>query len=107
MEIEQVIKISQLYDFYSELLSEKQKQYLNDYYFNDFSLTEISENYDISKQAVSNNIKRTITELEQYEEILNLIKLNNERLFLLNELRKSTSDEGILSYVDQLIKLEN
>lgn len=107
MEIEQVIKISQLYDFYSELLSEKQKQYLNDYYFNDFSLTEISENYDISKQAVSNNIKRTITELEQYEEKLNLIKLNNERIFLLNELRKSTSDEGILSYVDQLIKLEN
>ena len=107
MEIEQVIKISQLYDFYSELLSEKQKQYLNDYYFNDFSLTEISENYDISKPAVSNNIKRTITELEQYEEKLNLIKLNNERLFLLNELRKSTSDEGILSYVDQLIKLEN
>ena len=107
MEIEQVIKISQLYDFYSELLSEKQKQYLNDYYFNDFSLTEISENYDISKQAVSNNIKRTITELERYEEKLNLIKLNNERLFLLNELRKSTSDEGILSYVDQLIKLEN
>lgn len=107
MEIEQVIKISQLYDFYYELLSEKQKQYLNDYYFNDFSLTEISENYDISKQAVSNNIKRTITELEQYEEKLNLIKLNNERLFLLNELRKSTSDEGILSYVDQLIKLEN
>ncbi len=107
MEIEQVIKISQLYDFYSELLSEKQKQYLNDYYFNDFSLTEISENYDISKQAVSNNIKRTITELEEYEEKLNLIKLNNERLFLLNELRKSTSDEGILSYVDQLIKLEN
>ena len=107
MEIEQVIKISQLYDFYSELLSEKQKQYLNDYYFNDFSLTEIPENYDISKQAVSNNIKRTITELEQYEEKLNLIKLNNERLFLLNELRKSTSDEGILSYVDQLIKLEN
>ena len=105
--MEQVIKISQLYDFYSELLSEKQKQYLNDYYFNDFSLTEISENYDISKQAVSNNIKRTITELEQYEEKLNLIKLNNERLFLLNELRKSTSDEGILSYVDQLIKLEN
>ena len=47
MEIEQVIKISQLYDFYSELLSDKQKQYLNDYYFNDLSLTEISENYNI------------------------------------------------------------
>ena len=107
MEIEQVIKISQLYDFYSELLSDKQKQYLNDYYFNDLSLTEISENYNISKQAVSNNIKRTVLELEQFEEKLNLIKLNNERLFILNEIRKLTDNEEILDYIEQLSKLEN
>ena len=106
MEIEQIIKVSQLYDFYSELLSQKQKQYLNDYFFNDLSLTEISENYEISKQAVSNNIKRTIIELEQFEEKLNLIKLNNERLFLLNEIRKLTDNEEILDYIEQLSKLE-
>jgi UPF0122 protein BLi01817/BL02321 len=107
VEIEQIIKVSQLYDFYSELLSQKQKQYLNDYFFNDLSLTEISENYEISKQAVSNNIKRTIIELEQFEEKLNLIKLNNERLFLLNEIRKLTDNEEILDYIEQLSKLEN
>ena len=107
MEIEQIIKVSQLYDFYSELLSQKQKQYLNDYFFNDLSLTEISENYEISKQAVSNNIKRTIIELGQFEEKLNLIKLNNERLFLLNEIRKLTDNEEILDYIEQLSKLEN
>lgn len=107
MEIEQIIKVSQLYDFYSELLSQKQKQYLNDYFFNDLSLTEISENYEISKQAVSNNIKRTIIELEQFEEKLNLIKLSNERLFLLNEIRKLTDNEEILEYINQLNKLEN
>ena len=107
MEIEQIITVSQLYDFYSELLSQKQKQYLNDYFFNDLSLTEISENYEISKQAVSNNIKRTIIELEQFEEKLNLIKLNNERLFLLNEIRKLTDNEEILDYIEQLSKLEN
>ena len=107
MEIELIIKVSQLYDFYSELLSQKQKQYLNDYFFNDLSLTEISENYEISKQAVSNNIKRTIIELEQFEEKLNLIKLNNERLFLLNEIRKLTDNEEILDYIEQLSKLEN
>ena len=107
MEIEQMIKVSQLYVFYSELLSQKQKQYLNDYFFNDLSLTEISENYEISKQAVSNNIKRTIIELEQFEEKLNLIKLNNERLFLLNEIRKLTDNEEILDYIEQLSKLEN
>ena len=107
MEIEQIIKVAQLYDFYSELLSQKQKQYLNDYFFNDLSLTEISENYEISKQAVSNNIKRTIIELEQFEEKLNLIKLNNERLFILNEIRKLTDNEEILDYIEQLSKLEN
>ena len=107
MEIEQIIKVSQLYDFYSELLSQKQKQYLNDYFFNDLSLTEISENYEISKQAVSNNIKRTIIELEQFEEKLNLIKLNNERLFLLNEIKKLTDNEEILDYIEQLSKFEN
>jgi Uncharacterized protein conserved in bacteria len=107
VEIEQIIKVSQLYDFYSELLSQKQKQYLNDYFFNDLSLTEISENYEISKQAVSNNIKRTIIELEQFEEKLNLIKLNNERLFLLNEIKKLTDNEEILDYIEQLSKLEN
>ena len=107
MEIEQIIKVSQLYDFYSELLSQQQTQYLNDYFFNDLSLTEISENYEISKQAVSNNIKRTIIELEQFEEKLNLIKLNNERLFLLNEIRKLTDNEEILDYIEQLSKLEN
>ena len=96
MEIEQIIKVSQLYDFYSELLSQKQKQYLNDYFFNDLSLTEISE-----------NIKRTIIELEQFEEKLNLIKLNNERLFLLNEIKKLTDNEEILDYIEQLSKLEN
>ena len=107
MELEKLVKISQLYDFYSELLSDKQRQYLNDYYFDDLSLTEISENYEISKQAVSNNIKRTIVELEQFEEKLNLIKLNNERLFLLNEIKKITTDSDVLSYVEQLEKLEN
>ena len=107
MEIEQIIKVSQPYDLSSELLSQKQKQYLNDYFFNDLSLTEISENYEISKQAVSNNIKRTIIELEQFEEKLNLIKLNNERLFLLNEIRKLTDNEEILDYIEQLSKLEN
>ena len=71
------------------------------------SLTEISENYNISKPAVSNNIKRTILELEQFEEKLNLIKLNNQRLFLLNEIKKSTTDTEVLTYVEELIKLEN
>ena len=52
-------------------------------------------------------MKNTFVELEQFEEKLNLIKLNNERLFLLNGIRKLTDNEEILDYIEQLSKLEN
>lgn len=107
MEIEKIIKVSQLYDIYSELLSEKQKIYLKNYFFDDLSLTEISENYGISKQAVSNNINRTIKELESFEEKLKILRLNNERQFLLNEIAKINKNEDIAQLIDQLIKLDN
>ena len=42
------------------------------YYLDDFSLGEIAEEYDISRQAVYDNIRRTEAMLEEYEEKLNL-----------------------------------
>ncbi|MBF0713201.1 hypothetical protein HZY83_00560 [Gemella sp. GH3] len=107
MELDKIIKISQLYDFYGDLLSDKQSLYMKNYFFDDLSLAEISENYGISKQAISNNIKRTINELEQFEQKLNLIKISNERLFLLNEIKKINNDKDIDIFVEQLIKLED
>lgn len=107
VEIDKVIKVSQLYDYYSELLSEKQQNYMNNYFFDDLSLTEISENYGISKQAISNNIKRSIAELESFEKKLKLIKNSNERLFLLSEIKKINKDSEVALLIDQLINLEN
>ncbi len=107
MNIEQIIKISKLYDVYSDLLSEKQKIYIKNYFFDDLSLTEISENYGISKQAISNNIKRTVFELEQFEEKLKLISTSNERQFILEEIKKLNNDKVIDELVNQLLKLEN
>ena len=52
MEIEQVIKISQLYDFYSELLSDKQKQYLDDYYHDQYVKDKLSLKIDINPQMM-------------------------------------------------------
>lgn len=45
LEINKILRVSQLYDFYSELLNERQKEYIKNYYFDDLSLTEISENF--------------------------------------------------------------
>ena len=63
-----------LYDFYGELLSDKQREYFKDYYFNNLSLGEISENEDVSRNAVHKSIKKVESELYNYEEKLGLYK---------------------------------
>ncbi|OCN04987.1 hypothetical protein A4S06_09460 [Erysipelotrichaceae bacterium MTC7] len=63
-----------LLDFYEDLLTEKQRAIMNDYYREDYSLGEIAENRNISRSAVSDNIKRVTKILEDYEKKLHLIK---------------------------------
>ncbi len=64
----------QLFDMYGELLTDKQKQCLEDYLINNFTLSEISYNYGISRQAVNFNIKESLKLLNFYEEKLGLCK---------------------------------
>lgn len=61
-----------LFDYYGSLLTEKQRQYFEDYYFENLSLSEISENLGISRNAVNKQIHKTIEKLEYYEKKLEL-----------------------------------
>lgn len=65
-----------LYDYYGELLNEKQKEYFEDYYFNNLSLGEISDNLGISRNAVHKSIKLIIDKLYFYEDKLRLYEKN-------------------------------
>ena len=67
-----------LYDFYSELLNDKNKEYFEDYYFNNLSLGEISENIGISRNAIHKSIKSTVDKLYFYEDKLGLYKKKKE-----------------------------
>ena len=67
-----------LYDYYGELLTNKQKQYFKDYYFENLSLSEMSENYDISRNAIHKNLKETEEKLFYYEEKLKLYEKNKK-----------------------------
>ena len=62
------------YELYNSLLTEKQKEYFEDYYFYDLSITEIALHHDISRNAVFDQIKRINKALEDYENKLNLSK---------------------------------
>ena len=75
------IEISMLCQIYGKLLTEKQFEYINDYYNNDLSLAELAENYGITRQAVRDIIKKGENKLFEYEEKLQIMKttLNTEK----------------------------
>jgi predicted DNA-binding protein YlxM (UPF0122 family) len=72
MEIEKTNRMNALFEFYATLLTEKQMNYVELYYADDYSLAEIAEEYKISRQAVYDNIKRTEKVLETYETKLHM-----------------------------------
>ena len=76
MKPEEVVYYNNLYDFYGELLTEKQRKYFEDYYFSNLSLGEMAENYGISRNAAFKQLQNTLTKLKHYEEIL---KLQNKK----------------------------
>ena len=61
-----------LYDYYGELFSLKQREYFEDYYFNNLSLGEIGDNIGISRNAVHKVIKNVSDKLLFYEDKLQL-----------------------------------
>lgn len=75
-----------LYDYYGELLTDKQKNYFKDYYFENLSLSEMSENYDISRNAIHKNLKETEEKLFYYEEKLKLYEKNKKIKKIINNL---------------------
>lgn len=88
-----------LYDFYSSLFSEKQKEYFEDYYFNNLSLAEISENIGISRNAVHKSIKLIEKKLLFYENKLSLYEKNIK----LNEIVKKINDEKVKEELERLL----
>ncbi|MCR5101024.1 MAG: YlxM family DNA-binding protein [Butyrivibrio sp.] len=72
--MEKIVKQGLLYDFYGELLTEHQRKVFEDAVYNDLSLTEIADEYGISKQGVHDLIKRCNKILESYEDKLHMIQ---------------------------------
>lgn len=72
--LEKTTRMNLLYDFYGALLTEKQRMFMELYYYDNLSLSEIAEQYDVSRQAVHDNIRRSETQLEEYETKLFLLK---------------------------------
>lgn len=83
--MESNIEIAMLYDLYGALLTERQREVVEQYYLDDLSLTEIASNLSVSKQAVSEQLRRSEDKLREMEKQLGFKK----RLRAQNELLRT------------------
>lgn len=68
------LSVGILMDFYGELLTDKQRDTLDLYYNRDYSLAEIAQDIDISRQGVRDFIKRGEKQLIEFEEKLGMVR---------------------------------
>lgn len=83
--MEEIIYYSALFDYYQSLLTDVQKKYFEDYYFNNLSLQEIADSYEVSRNAISKTLKEIKEKLDYYESNLKLLSNNKKISELLSE----------------------
>lgn len=94
-----------LIDFYGSLLTKHQNEILDEYYNLDHSMSEIADNYSISKAAVQDLISRSLVQLNGYEKHLKLIQKDNKLDIILNEMYDS-DNELLHKYAKRIDKVK-
>ncbi|MCD7722425.1 MAG: DNA-binding protein [Clostridiales bacterium] len=82
------LEISYLLDFYGDMLTKKQQDFLDLYYNNDLSLSEIAENEGITRQGVRDAVKRAECQLYDMESRLGFAKFFTELKKGLGEIKE-------------------
>lgn len=101
--MEKFTKISLLLDIYGNLIKGRRKEVLNLYYNEDYSLTEIAEIFNITKQGVRDFLLKGEKELLEYENSLNILENKFEMDDILNNLLESENLGQIKSNLQKLI----
>jgi predicted DNA-binding protein YlxM (UPF0122 family) len=83
--MDDILYLSSLYDYYKNLLTDKQRSYFEDYYFENLTMEEIAENNQVSKNAVSKTIIEVKDKLNEYEELLHLNANKNKLELILSK----------------------
>jgi predicted DNA-binding protein YlxM (UPF0122 family) len=111
--LEKTNQVNLLFDFYAPLLKGKQRKYLELYYLDDLSLSEIAEMYDVSRQAVYDHIKRAEKQLFEYEQKLQLASRHQLRKTvcarmtrLVDALPAGEAREELLTLLHQLAEMD-
>lgn len=104
--LEETIKLNQLYDIYNQLLTDKQREYFSYYFKDNYSLSEIAEILDVSRNAVHLQIKNVVNNLEDLDEKLGIIEQNKKINKLLKTLEKEKLSEETKAIIKEIEKVK-
>lgn len=107
---EEKIRIARLYDCYGKLLTERQRSCMERYFYEDLSLAEISEELNVSRQAIHDMLKRSEQLLEKYEKKLHFLdkkKLENKKIKEIKSKLESISKYNNLSANNEISEILN
>lgn len=101
--MEEKVRISILLELYGKLLTEKQYEFMDLYYNQDLSLSEIGDNEDITRQAVRTILLKSKKKLEEYENQLKFMQKEEKIKKCIEELEETNVDKKILKKLKQQI----
>lgn len=96
--MDELVYYNELYDLYGVLLTDKQRDYFEDYYFHNLSYSEMADNYKVSRNAMFKQIHNVLEKLDEYEEKLHLREKKNKLLNVVNTI----SDDRLKKEIENI-----
>ena len=96
---------SLLFDFYGDLLTEHQKRIFEAVVFDDRSVSEVAREEGISRQGVSDLIRRAQEQMASYEEKLGLVRKFRQRRKEIRNLAKQLLEDGDRGHAERIAQI--
>ena len=96
------VRLVSLFEIYQNLLTKKQISYFNLYFNEDLSLQEIAEEFNVSRTAVYDSLKKTISNLNNFETNLKILKFK-ETLMEEKEKYEKENNKEVINVLNKLI----
>lgn len=92
-------RIQSIYEIYKGLLTEREQDYFENYYYEDYNLQEIADNYEVSKAYVGKYINDITEKIENYEKVLKVA----EKTKRIRELIADQDDEILKLKIEEIL----
>ena len=102
--MEKIVEQGLLYDFYGDLLTEHQKAVYEDAVYNDMSLSELADAYEVSRQGIHDLLKRCDKILLGYEEKLHLVEKFTKIKGLLHDMKETEQFSEVHRIADEILE---